>query len=771
MKQFGVFALIFVGCNLYSQNYWTWVHGSSNVFNVSPVYGTLTVGASSNTPGGRLNSLSWTDGNNNLWLYGGTMPNFLPPPVKSDLWKFNITTNQWTWMNGPTTSNNPPVYGTLGVPSVTNSPGAREGSCTWTDSNNDFWLFGGGYFNGGNPVYYCDLWKYTVATNQWMWVGGTTSVNASPVYGAQNISSPLNTPGGRAFSAGSVDANGNFLLYGGECITNTGSKGDLWKYNTTTNEWVWISGSTAWNAGAVYGTIGIGTASNYPGTRKNSIAYVDNAGQFWIYGGLSPGGFSGDMWKYNFSSADWTWMAGTNFLSSTGQYGTQGAPSFTNYPSGRYWSGSGHIKDNNGALWFMGGGAATNFGIHYNDSWRYIPSTGVWVWENGSSLPSQTGFYGTQNVPGPANVPGARYGQCSWKGVNGSMWIYGGHGRNYYTTSQNNASGHLNDLWRLDICQTPTVSSVASVGNLSICNANSTTLTALSGTAITNWYLSPLSPVTVATGTSYATGVLYAVGASSVYTFYVGTNGSCAMNYNMQPVTVTVNPTPVVSVNSGSVCAGNSFTISVSGANSYTFSGGGFVVTPTVSTSYSVTGTNTSGCISLPAVSTITVYTLPNITLTGSTGIICTGETVTLTAGGANSYTWNTGFMTPAIVISPTISTNYTVTGTGLNNCTGSATLTQLVSDCTGLDEPGKINNYCLIYPNPNNGVITIDLFFPGEQIFAEVYNSLGQLILKQKIGGLTNYIIYDKESPGMYLLKILDNSKLVYSGKLVNNK
>lgn len=72
------------------------------------------------------------------------------------------------------------------------------------------------------------------------------------------------------------------------------------------------------------------------------------------------------------------------------------------------------------------------------------------------------------------------------------------------------------------------------------------------------------------------------------------------------------NPGPLVNVNSPSICPGNSATLTCTGANSFTWSPGGqstqsIVVTPTVNTTYTVTGTAT-GCIgSASAVSAITI--------------------------------------------------------------------------------------------------------------------------------------------------------------------
>ena len=57
-----------------------------------------------------------------------------------------VASLQWTWVSG----NNPvpissslPVYGTQGIPSSSNNPGARSSCVSWLDSSGDFWLFGG----------------------------------------------------------------------------------------------------------------------------------------------------------------------------------------------------------------------------------------------------------------------------------------------------------------------------------------------------------------------------------------------------------------------------------------------------------------------------------------------------------------------------------------------------------------------------------------------------------------------------------------------------
>ncbi|MBI3502897.1 MAG: hypothetical protein HY063_13990, partial [Bacteroidetes bacterium] len=73
-------------------------------------------------------------------------------------------------------------------------------------------------------------------------------------------------------------------------------------------------------------------------------------------------------------------------------------------------------------------------------------------------------------------------------------------------------------------------------------------------------------------------------------------------------------------------------------------------------------------------VGTIFRYCLgPNITVNASATTVCAGTSVTLSASGANSYSWNTSQTTSSIVVSPTTLSSYSVTGTNTNACTNTA--------------------------------------------------------------------------------------------------
>ena len=257
---------------------------------------------------------------------------------------------------------------------------------------------------------------------------------------------------------------------------------------------------------------------------------------------------------------------------------------------------------------------------------------------------------------------------------------------------------------------------------------------------------------------------------SSNYTVIgVDING-CVSQTVASSVSVNALPLPTISVNSGSICLGQSFTLVPSGANTYTFIGGGPVVTPTVTSSYSVTGTSSAGCISAGfAISNITVNITPDLSVFSSSSLICLGETATLTATGANSYSWSTGSNTSSTIISPTVTSTYTVTGITIQGCQKTLTITQVVSPCTALENNLNSNSTLVsVFPNPNSGEFTVNLNSISENTKIEIYNVLGDLVYKTVPTKLNSIIKVDNLANGFYQLWITENKKIVSREKII---
>lgn len=301
-------------------------------------------------------------------------------------------------------------------------------------------------------------------------------------------------------------------------------------------------------------------------------------------------------------------------------------------------------------------------------------------------------------------------------------------------------SCEITQLYNASVFTTPTISSTNST---TLCSGNTTTLST-----------SAIGSYTWSNGVHTQSITVSAAGSYSVTV----TNGAC--KGNASPILVTVNPSPTITVNNGTICNGQSFTITPSGANTYTYSSGSAIVSPTTNVSYSVTGTSSLGCVSSnTAVTSVSVNPNPTVTSVSNTSLICVGQSATLTANGANMYTWSPGALTSSnIVISPTVTTNYTVVGTNtLTGCTNQTTLTQSVSACTGIENLTQYNNLVNAYPNPTKGLITIEL-----NTNSKVYitNALGQEVYNEVLSAGKHYIDIKNQSNGIYFIKVLQQDK-----------
>jgi N-acetylneuraminic acid mutarotase len=438
-------AASFQSSSFYSQTF-TWIHGTS-MMDQFGIYGTLGTPAAANAPGGRVLSATWTDLQGNLWLFSGRgfgssgNMDFL-----NDMWKYNVTTNQWTWVCGVQTGSVAGIYGTKGVGSTSNMPGGRKGAVTWTDAGGNLLMFGGyGYDNTATTHELNDLWKFNTTSLQWTWISGSSTGDQNGVYGSLNTPSSSNQPGGRESAVGYKDASGNLYVFGGYGLPATGIAdrlNDFWKYSPATGNWTWIGGATFFDENGIYGTMGTPASANRPGARAGSAGWQDNSGNMWLFGGdgyPATGGVGqlSDIWKYSLTTNEWTWMKGPNTRWDVGSYGVMGTSAPSNLPPSRFLQVS-WAQLQQGYLWLWSG--SSNSGV-MNDLWRYDIGINEWTWMKGSNTSGQTGVYGTMGVASASNIPGARWGSVGWTGSNGKLWIFGGEFGNKY----------FNDLWTIDL--------------------------------------------------------------------------------------------------------------------------------------------------------------------------------------------------------------------------------------------------------------------------------------------------------------------------------
>ena len=191
-------------------------------------------------------------------------------------------------------------------------------------------------------------------------------------------------------------------------------------------------------------------------------------------------------------------------------------------------------------------------------------------------------------------------------------------------------------------------------------------------------------------GSSY---VLATVVSNSIVTSGVRTgNGQLTISWSgagcpslLVPVTITINPAPILSVSNSTICAGQSATLTATSSiqgGTFTWSPGGatgtsIVVNPTTTTQYTASYT-TSGCPTTSATGTVTVNSNPLAPIASNVSLCGPGST-TLTASGGqnNSYSWfsnpnGTGQLaTTATYTTPTLQTSsvYYLQEVSAQNC------------------------------------------------------------------------------------------------------
>jgi N-acetylneuraminic acid mutarotase len=441
---------IVVACSLSSTatDVWTWVTGS-NFVNAPGVYGTQGTAAPNNTPGARRQPVAWTDAAGNFWLFGGNSVGNVG--MLNDLWEYGLAAKQWVWQGGSDTLGAAPSYGSQGVAAAGNNPGAREGSAKWTDAAGNLWLFGGDSLTGQSWGEFNDLWNYNPSTGLWTWIGGSIAEANAGSYGILGVAAASNLPPARTDPITWMDSAGVFWLFGGAQLNSSGSYlavfNDLWSYNPITGLWTWVGGSNTPNVAGAYGTQRVAAASNAPGARLGGSAWLDAAGNVWMFGGLglSQSGLAqeyDDLWEYSPTTGEWTWIAGSSGPNVAGIYGTERAGAAGNSPGARVSAVS--WTDQAGNFWLFGGyGYAQDGNIgNLNDLWEYNLGAGVWTWIGGSSETAAAGTYGTQGIPSNDNTPGARAQAVGWSDSSGNFWLFGGFG-----FDSSGVEDDLNDLW------------------------------------------------------------------------------------------------------------------------------------------------------------------------------------------------------------------------------------------------------------------------------------------------------------------------------------
>lgn len=507
---------------------------------------------------------------------------------------------------------------------------------------------------------------------------------------------------------------------------------------------IYVGGQSGYNGGGL-GQIG----GNGGGATDIRIGGITLADRVMVAGG--GGGAGGDSWQCNSGGGHGGGgvAVGANFVGGGGGAGyTSGTGCGTDGGNTGGTGGVGYHGGGGGGGGFTSGGGGANA-----NGGGGVAGTGSLGIGGNSPIASGCsgqgsgggggGYYGGGGAAGTNCGAGRGGGGSSWTGTLTSP---------AFAPGVRSGNGQL-----IIVIPSPSVSAVAN--NTFICLGGSSTLTA-SGALSYTW-----------TGASGAIGnnsvITVSPGTSSTYTL-TGTNiANCTYSAvaTVAVNTLTMSVTPATGT---AVCQGASANLSAAGAGNYNWSNGlpfqSIAVNPSVTTVYTVTGTDANNCVISNTVQ-VTVNMNPTVTASASKTLVCKNEPVTLTAGGASTYSWSGGLGTNAVVsITPAINTLYTFTATGTdaNGCVNKGAVSIDVKLCTGIDEESADLSSISVFPNPSNGSFSIQ---SDMNIKLNVVNELGQVIKTVQLNGTTKKVDVSGLSEGIYFIKGESN------GKAINHK
>ena len=268
--------------------------------------------------------------------------------------------------------------------------------------------------------------------------------------------------------------------------------------------------------------------------------------------------------------------------------------------------------------------------------------------------------------------------------------------------------------------------------------------------------------------------------ATSTYTVTV-TQGAQADTDN---VTVYVDPNPDVVILNGDsidIMDGDFVTLSAAGANSYEWNNGAtqpnIAVSPSVTTTYEVRG-YVGDCYDEKQ---ITVNVIPDVIADAGENVsICLDEIASLTASGGEEYVWSTGETTQTIQVSPSVTTEYTVTVFNAVDFDEDSVIVEINANCDedSVEDPINVDPQDFafdVFPNPASNVVNVKL--SGSNILTNVYlyDITGKLIHRARISNedlsnsSTTQIDISMLQSGLYYIKLVDIHRDISKKLIVN--
>ncbi len=380
-------------------------------------------------------------------------------------------------------------------------------------------------------------------------------------------------------------------------------------------------------------------------------------------------------------------------------------------------------------------------------------------------------------------------------GTNSATWTTTGLNNNDVITCVMTSSiaGALNNpatsnAITANILTAPSVPVVTATGPTVYCsgkNACTLSTSAVAGSTY-QWYKGS-AVISGATATSYTPNAV----SSNTYKVVITNGVGCSKTSATTAITVNPNPAATITTTGPTTyCSGaNACTLTANAGTGYTYqwyklttavsgaTGISYVPNATTSKTYKVTVTDPNGCSKTSSTVAITVNALPAATVTaqGPT-TFCNGDSVVLQAntGTGISYEWIKG----ASVISGATSSKYAaktagtykVRTTNASGCT--KTSSPAISVTVNCREDGALiadNNALSVFPNPGNGVFTLEYHSAeslDDEVVIELTDVTGRLILSEQKTLENGEMLFTNEAygilhSGVYLVRVAENNHI----------
>jgi hypothetical protein len=346
---------------------------------------------------------------------------------------------RWTWLQGSAaTKTTSAVYGAKGAFSTSYSPGSVEGAAAFM-YNSSFYMFGGQITYDANPtpIYSNAVWQYKIASKTWGWIAGySTSAKTVPYaarYGSLNVPNVNNTPPARIWPQRWAFDDSFYMFSGSAQYQSADLYSDLWQFNVTTKIWTWIAGPSTLNVGPTY--TGADAVPSGRCEHQGFIHYKNRT--LYMFGGYGLDFQAiisnlNDLWKFELSTQQWTFIRGSYYSDDPGTYGQLGVPSDSNDPAARtsphFWF------DENRLEAYMFGGL--DYSYVRNDFWKLNLVSSQWTWLGGNDTMNGNGSYGVMGQFSSSNYPPSRWRSMFWQ-ESSYFLMFGGQ----------NSVENVNDLW------------------------------------------------------------------------------------------------------------------------------------------------------------------------------------------------------------------------------------------------------------------------------------------------------------------------------------